>query len=57
MTLDKAGYIIADAEMRTNIPGVFSAGDINVKTFRQLTTAAADGTIAALSADRYLRTV
>ncbi len=57
VTLDKAGYIIADAEMRTNIPGVFSAGDINVKTFRQLTTAAADGTIAALSADRYLRTV
>ncbi len=55
--LDKVGYIIADADMRTNLPGVFSAGDINAKTYRQLTTAAADGTIAALSADRYLRTV
>lgn len=55
--LDKVGYVIADADMRTNLPGVFSAGDINAKTYRQLTTAAADGTIAALSADRYLRTV
>ena len=55
LELDKAGYIKADENMRTNIPGVFSAGDINVKSFRQLTTAAADGTIAALMADRHLR--
>lgn len=53
--LDQAGYVKADENMRTNLPGVFSAGDINVKAFRQLTTAAADGTIAALMADRYLR--
>ncbi len=57
ITLDKAGYIIVDENMCTNLPGVFSAGDINVKTYRQLTTAAADGTIAALAADRYLRTI
>lgn len=57
LNMDKAGYIIADADMQTNVPGVFSAGDINVKTFRQLTTAAADGTIAALMADRYLRSL
>jgi len=57
ITLDKNGYILADESMQTNIPGVFSAGDINAKQFRQLTTAAADGTIAALMADRYLRTL
>lgn len=57
ITLDKTGYVIADENMQTNIPGVFSAGDINAKQFRQLTTAAADGTIAALMADRYLRTL
>ena len=57
LTLDKAGYIQADENMQTNVPGVFSAGDINVKQFRQLTTAAADGTIAALMADRYIRSL
>lgn len=55
LELDDKGYVKSDAGMRTNIPGVFSAGDINVKQFRQLTTAAADGTIAALAADDYLR--
>ena len=57
LTLDKTGYIVADENMQTNVAGVFSAGDINAKQFRQLTTAAADGTIAALMADRYLRTL
>lgn len=57
ITLDKAGYIVADETMRTNLPGVFSAGDINVKAFRQLTTAAADGTIAALMADKHIRSL
>ena len=57
LTLDKTGYVIADENMQTNISGVFSAGDINVKAFRQLTTAAADGTIAALMADRYIRSL
>lgn len=55
--LDEAGYITANENMETNIPGVFSAGDINVKAFRQLTTAAADGTISALMADRYIRSL
>jgi len=57
LTLDKAGYVVADERMQTNIAGVFSAGDINAKAFRQLTTAAADGTIAALMADRYIRSL
>jgi thioredoxin reductase (NADPH) len=57
LTLDKAGYVVADERMQTNIPGVFSAGDINAKDFRQLTTAAADGTIATLMADRHIRSL
>lgn len=55
LELDDKGYVKAGPSMETNIPGVFSAGDINAKQFRQLTTAAADGTIAALTADQYLR--
>lgn len=57
LNLDKNGYALADENMQTNVPGVFSAGDINVKQFRQLTTAASDGTIAALMADRFIRTL
>jgi len=48
--------IIVDADMKTDIPGVFGAGDCIVKKYRQVTTAVADGTIAALSAMEYLRT-
>ncbi|MBW2612140.1 MAG: FAD-dependent oxidoreductase [Deltaproteobacteria bacterium] len=55
VNLDPQGYILADADMKTSVKGVFSAGDINQKTFRQITTAMSDGTIAALSAERYLR--
>jgi thioredoxin reductase (NADPH) len=54
LLLDRDGYIIADECMRTNVDGVFSAGDVNAKKVRQLTTAAADGTIAGLMADTYL---
>ena len=55
LPLTKQGYIKASELMETGIPGVFSAGDINDKAFRQITTAVADGTIAALSAERYIR--
>lgn len=48
------GYIVTDVDMRTNIPGVFAAGDIRVKSLRQVVTAAADGAIAATMAERYL---
>lgn len=47
------GYIITDEEMRTSISGVFAAGDIRVKSLRQVVTAAADGAIAAVSAAKY----
>ncbi|CDZ75530.1 Thioredoxin reductase [Peptoniphilus sp. ING2-D1G] len=47
-------YIVTDEEMRTNIPGVFAAGDLRVKTVRQVVTAAADGAIAAVNAQKYV---
>ncbi|MDE6401781.1 MAG: FAD-dependent oxidoreductase [Clostridiales bacterium] len=46
VALDENGYIIADEMCRTNIRGVYAAGDCRAKTVRQLTTAAADGAIA-----------
>lgn len=47
---DKNGYLLAGEDCRTNIQGIFAAGDCRVKTVRQLTTAAADGAVAALAA-------
>lgn len=52
--MDDKGYIITDEDMKTNIPGVFAAGDIRVKSLRQVVTAAADGAIAAVQAEKYL---
>lgn len=49
------GYVETDEGMATSVPGLFVAGDIRAKRFRQITTAVADGTIAALSAQRYLK--
>ncbi len=48
------GYIIADEDMHTSVPGVFAAGDVRVKSLRQVITAAADGAIAAMQAARYI---
>ena len=50
LTLDGAGYVAAGEDCRTNVPGVFAAGDCRAKAVRQLTTAAADGSVAALAA-------
>ena len=52
--LDSAGYIIAGEDCRTNLPGVFAAGDARTKKVRQIVTAAADGSVAALAAKDYL---
>ena len=52
--LDERGYIIADESCRTKTPGIFTAGDCRTKEVRQLTTAAADGSVAALAACRYI---
>lgn len=48
LDLDKYGYIITNTRMQTNIPRVYAAGDITVKTQWQITTAVGDGTVAAL---------
>ena len=47
------GYIKTDENMHTNIPGVFAAGDIRVKSLRQVVTAAADGAIAAMRSEEH----
>ena len=57
LTLDKAGYIIADETTRTNLPGVFAVGDIRTKPLRQIITAAADGAMASKFAEEYLATL
>ncbi len=52
--MDDVGYFITDEDMNTNVPGVFAAGDCRQKSLRQVITAAADGAIAAVSAERYI---
>lgn len=54
--LNERNEIVVDADMKTDITGVFAAGDCINKKYRQVTTAVSDGTIAALSAAEYLRT-
>ena len=49
MELDQWGYVKTDEEMRTSIPNVYAVGDVISKKYRQITTAVADGTIAAIS--------
>lgn len=53
--LDKDGYIIASEDCHTNTEGIFAAGDCRTKEVRQLTTAAADGAVAALAAVKWCR--
>lgn len=47
-------YIITDQDMRTDVPGVFAVGDVREKSLRQVITAAADGAIAATTAEAYI---
>ncbi len=54
VTLNKDGYIVTDEEMQTDVPGVFGVGDAREKYLRQIVTAASDGAIAAVAAERYL---
>ena len=54
INLDKAGYIIAGEDCKTNVDGIFVAGDCRTKKIRQLATAASDGAIAALAACEYI---
>ena len=52
--MDEAGYIVAGEDCRTNIDGVYAAGDIRTKNLRQIITAAADGANAVTSVERYI---
>ncbi|WP_160693244.1 thioredoxin-disulfide reductase [Clostridium sp. C2-6-12] len=54
LKLNEQGYIIADEDMQTNIKGIYAAGDVRQKKYRQITTAVADGTIALLNAEKYI---
>lgn len=52
--IDKWGYIIASEDTKTNVDGVFAAGDIRTKLIRQVVTAASDGAVAGIMAERYI---
>ena len=54
LELDNKGYIIADETTKTNIDGVFAAGDVRTKIVRQIVTAVSDGAVAAHFAEEYL---
>ena len=54
ITLTPQKYIITNEKMETNIPGILAAGDVRDKFLRQVVTAAGDGAIAAVSAEKYI---
>ena len=54
LTLDGGGYIVAAEDTKTNIEGVFAAGDVRTKLLRQVVTATADGAVAAHMVEEYL---
>ncbi|ALP89020.1 MULTISPECIES: thioredoxin-disulfide reductase [Clostridium] len=54
LNINEQGYIITNEDMETNIKGVYAAGDVREKKYRQITTAVSDGTIALLNAEKYI---
>lgn len=52
--LDSEGYVLTDEELRTEIPGIFAAGDVRAKSLRQIVTAAGDGGLAGQNAQKYV---
>ena len=55
--LDKTGFIMADLNMATSVPGVFTAGDVRNTPIRQIVTAVGDAAVAAFSAEHYIASV
>ena len=54
LALDDYGYVLAGEDCKTNVPGMFVAGDSRTKLLRQIVTAVADGAVAAMQAERFL---
>lgn len=54
LQVEERGYIVTDHLLRTNIPGVFAAGDIRNTPLRQVATAVGDGALAAVEVEKYL---
>ena len=52
--LDEAGFVLTNEQMETSVPGVFAAGDMRSKSFRQISTAVGEGAYAANGAERYV---
>lgn len=52
--LDEKGYILTDASQKTNVDGVYAAGDVCIKPLRQVVTATADGALAATELEKYV---
>ena len=57
IALNEQGYIITNEEKETNVKGVFAAGDVCIKTLRQVVTAVSDGAISAVAAERHAATL
>mgnify|MGYP002577578631 CR=1 FL=1 len=51
--LDEKGYILTDGSMKTNVEGVYAAGDVCIKPLRQVVTATGDGALAATELEKY----
>lgn len=54
LAMDEHGYIIADEKMRTNVPGVFAAGEIQDSMYRQIATSVGQGCAAAMQCEKWL---
>ena len=55
--LNEQGYIVTDKSLKTNIPGLYAAGDICIKPLRQVVTATSDGALAATELEKYVAEV
>ncbi|MDD5020693.1 MAG: thioredoxin-disulfide reductase [Endomicrobiaceae bacterium] len=54
ITLDEKGYIVTDDQMKTSMDGIFACGDVRKKILRQVVTAAGDGAVASISAQKHI---
>jgi thioredoxin reductase (NADPH) len=55
--LDENGFVITDNNMETSVSGVFAAGDVRSKLFRQIATAVGEGAAASFSAEKYIESL